>query len=269
MADTSAVSPAPLTAPLGPMADTSAVPRLPAAPSAPWLIQVKFKELLADEPGVHVPAVVPELSTASILTTHFAQGTPIDAAVELAPETRNAIGRRLLKLTLRELFEFRHMQTDPNWSNFLYDATSDTISLLDFGAAREYPKEFIDEYIRLVWAAAEQDEDELIEVSVRLGMLTGDESRKMMRAHITAGFAIGEPFMHAGEFDFAEAKLTKQVRKQSDVFAKERLVAPPTEVYSLHRRLAGAYSTCIKLGATFVCRDLLENVYHSYAFDDK
>lgn len=27
----------------------------------------------------------------------------------------------ILILCLRELFEFRYMQTDPNWSNFFYD----------------------------------------------------------------------------------------------------------------------------------------------------
>eukprot|EP00959_Pyramimonas_sp_CCMP1952_P320302 6703136-Pyramimonas_sp.AAC.1 len=43
-----------------------------------------------------------------------------------------------------ELFQFRFMQTDPNWANFLYDAHTDTLTLLDFGAAREYKKDFID-----------------------------------------------------------------------------------------------------------------------------
>lgn len=30
-------------------------------------------------------------------------------------EVRNAVGTRLLKLTLKELFHWRYMQTDPNW----------------------------------------------------------------------------------------------------------------------------------------------------------
>lgn len=31
------------------------------------------------------------------------------------------IGEKILKLCLRELFEFELMQTDPNWSNFLFN----------------------------------------------------------------------------------------------------------------------------------------------------
>lgn len=37
---------------------------------------------------------------------------------------------QLLRLCLRELFEFRFMQTDPNWANFLYDASSHQVGFL-------------------------------------------------------------------------------------------------------------------------------------------
>jgi hypothetical protein len=46
------------------------------------------------------------------------------------------------------------MQTDPNWANFLYDESTDTLTMLDFGAARRYDKPFIDNYLRLVMASA-------------------------------------------------------------------------------------------------------------------
>lgn len=42
------------------------------------------------------------------------------------------------------------MQTDPNWSNFLYDESKKRINLIDFGAARGYPKSFVDDYLRMV-----------------------------------------------------------------------------------------------------------------------
>jgi aarF domain-containing kinase len=34
---------------------------------------------------------------------------------ELSQEIRDEVGTKLLKLTLKELFEWRYMQTDPNW----------------------------------------------------------------------------------------------------------------------------------------------------------
>lgn len=43
---------------------------------------------------------------------------------------------------------------------------------------------------------------------------------------------------------------------------------PPEEVYTLHRKLAGAYMLCIKLGAIIHCRDMLEDVVRNHTFED-
>lgn len=40
------------------------------------------------------------------------------------------IAERILSLCLRELFEFRLMQTDPNWSNFFYNEEDNKVSLV-------------------------------------------------------------------------------------------------------------------------------------------
>lgn len=69
------------------------------------------------------------------------------------------------------------MQTDPNWSNFLYDPTTDKIQLLDFGAAREFSKTFTATYFKLLKAGADQDRALAIEHSQTLGFLTGLESQ--------------------------------------------------------------------------------------------
>lgn len=44
----------------------------------------------------------------------------------------------------------RLLQTDPNWGNFLYDEETDRIFLIDFGAARDFPKVFVDNYLEMV-----------------------------------------------------------------------------------------------------------------------
>ena len=70
--------------------------------------QREFAALLADDPDVHVPAVVDALCTRTVLVTTLARGVHIDAAASTLPQhTRDQLARRLLRLTLRELFEFR------------------------------------------------------------------------------------------------------------------------------------------------------------------
>ena len=228
--------------------------------------QERFRALVGDDPAFEVARVVPRASTARVLTTTWVAGVPIDQVSALPQRVRDSIARRLLKLTLRELFEWRFMQTDPNWGNFLYDARRDVVGLLDFGASRDFAKPFVDDYLRLVWAAANDDRAAIRDVSVRLGFLTGLESRAMLAAHVESGLVVGEPFRSRAPFDFAGSGITQRVGAHGEVFARERLAPPPPEVYSLHRKLAGAFLICIRMGARIECRDMLESVYENYQF---
>lgn len=83
----------------------------------------------------------------------------------------------MIELCLKELFEFRMMQTDPNWTNFLWDARTRRIGLVDFGATRSYSKEFMDGWLRLLQAAASDDWDACVEWSLKVGYLTGQENQ--------------------------------------------------------------------------------------------
>lgn len=230
--------------------------------------QKQFRSLLSDAEGFYVPLVVDDLSCKRVLSTEFVSGIPIDKVASLNQETRNYVGRKLLELTLMELFVFRFMQTDPNWSNFLYDEATNTINLIDFGAARDYPKRFVDDYLRMVVACANGERDVVIEMSKRLGFLTGEESEAMLDAHVQAGFIVGLPFSNPGGYDFRSSNITHSMSSLGATMLRHRLTPPPDEVYSLHRKLSGAFLACIKLGAVVPCRELLLEVYKDYQFGE-
>jgi hypothetical protein len=65
-----------------------------------------------------VPSVITSHSTRSVLTTEFCPGGTIDKVSFLDQEERNRIGRNIMRLTVKELFIWRFMQTDPNVSLF-------------------------------------------------------------------------------------------------------------------------------------------------------
>ncbi|EEF47143.1 protein ABC transporter 1, mitochondrial [Ricinus communis] len=230
--------------------------------------QKQFCKLLSGVKGFYVPMVVDKLSCNRVLTTELVSGIPIDKVALLNQETRNYVGTKLLELTLMELFVFRFMQTDPNWSNFLYDEATETVNLIDFGAARAYPKSFVDDYLRMVVACANGERDAVIEMSRRLGFLTGMESEIMLDAHIQAGFIVGLPFSKPGGFDFGSTNITQSVTNLGATMLRHRLTPPPEESYSLHRKLSGAFLACIKLGAVVPCRQLLLDVYENYEFGE-
>lgn len=83
--------------------------------------QMRFKELLADDPDFFVPAIIPELTTGRVLTSELIDGYTVDSLQQFDQQTRNWVASRIMKLCLRELFEWRYMQTDPNWANFFYN----------------------------------------------------------------------------------------------------------------------------------------------------
>lgn len=233
--------------------------------------QTRFRNLLlADdvlsgpECKLSVPRVIPELSTTRVLTTEFAQGGTIEKVSNLDQEERNRIGRAILRLTMKELFVWRFMQTDPNWGNFLYDMGTGTTHLIDFGAAREFSKEFVDGYLKIVKSSADHDTETLMDVSHQMGFLTGEENDIMLEAHKMSGFTVGEPFATDEAYDFGRSGISARLSGHSSAFLQHRLTPPPPEVYTLHRKLAGAYNLCIKLGAIIPCRDLLDDIVENH-----
>lgn len=58
-------------------------------------------------------------------------------------------------------------------SSVRYDDRDDILHLIDFGAARDFPKDFTDHYLRLIYAAITKNEDLLLEQSDILGFTTG------------------------------------------------------------------------------------------------
>lgn len=230
--------------------------------------QKRFRELLSNTEGFYVPVVIDDISSRRVITTEFVNGIPIDKVATLHQDIRDYVGNKLLELTLKELFVFRFMQTDPNWSNFLYDTGTKMINLIDFGAAHEYPQRFVDDYLRMVLACANCDRDAVIEMSRRLGFLTGRESEAMLEAHVQAGFLVGLPFSKAGGYDFGSTNITHSISSLGATMLKHRLTPPPDDAYSLHRKLSGAFLACIKLGAVVPCRELLLQVYSEYQFRD-
>ncbi|KAH9584554.1 putative aarF domain-containing protein kinase 4, variant 3 [Schistosoma haematobium] len=228
----------------------------------------RFAQLLEGDPVFQVPQVIDELTTSRVLTTEYMNGLVLDDCISLPQNVRNWIGEQLLRLCLKELFVFHVMQTDPNWSNFLYNPQTGKIVLLDFGASREYDKSFVDTYIRLIHASAEHDEETILKLSKDLGFLTGYETKVLQQAHVNAVSILGEAFASEENFDFSQQSTTKRISHLIPVMLEHRLSPPPEESYSLHRKMSGCFLLCSKLKAVVNCRPLFYEIWNNYQFSD-
>lgn len=224
----------------------------------------KFRSLLEGDKYFKVPEVIDELSGSRVLAMELVQGVPLDRCVDLDQETRNEISFNILQLCLRELFEFRFMQTDPNWSNFFYNSDTNQVVLLDFGACRGYPEAFTDEYIQVVHAASVGDGATVLAKSKELKFLTGFEAKAFAEAHVEAVMILGEAFASSEPFDFGTQSTTQRIQNLIPVMLRHRLTPPPEESYSLHRKMAGSFLICSKLNARIPCREMFLDVYNGY-----
>jgi aarF domain-containing kinase len=227
----------------------------------------RFATLLEDETATfRVPQVFSEACGPEVLTAELMHGKGVTKIPDLSQEERDWIGTQVLRLCLRELMEWRFMQTDPNWTNFLYNRGSGPserrLELLDFGASREFPESFVTPYVQLLIAASTHDRNACRDLSIKLGYLTGAESQAMLTAHVDSILTLAEPFDsgRTGDYyDFKDQTITDRVREKIGLMVRERLAPPPEETYSLHRKLSGAFLLCARLGANVPAKKLFED----------
>jgi aarF domain-containing kinase len=219
---------------------------------------------MKDDPVFYVPEVMWDLTRRHVLTTELVYGETLDKLENSDQETRNWICQHILRLCLSEVFKFNFMQTDPNWSNFLYDADTKRIMLIDFGASREYSRKFTDIYIQVIKCAAVGDRQGVLVGSQQLGFLTGYETKIMEEAHVDAVMILGEAFMHDEPFDFGQQSTAARIHHLMPVMLRHRLTPPPEETYSLHRKMAGCFLLCTKLRANIKCKPLFDEMWEHY-----
>ena len=211
----------------------------------------RYAGLVADEPGLLVPRVHRDLTTPRVMAMDFVEGEPLDVLASAPQARRNAVGTLLERLLFRELFEFRVMQTDPNFANYLYQPTSGRVALLDFGATRSFAADFVGHFACITRGVIDGDRTAVASAAIRIGYALPDDPPERIEAVVDVCFLVCEPLRRAGRYDFGRSNLPARVRELGFelAFRKRLLRPPPPETIFLQRKLVGSFLLLARIGA--------------------
>ncbi len=117
-----------------------------------------YGHMLANEPGVHVPEVVPDLTTQRLLTMTWLDGERLMTYVNDHLEARNAVAYNMFRAWYVPFYFFGVIHGDPHLGN--YTVRPDRgINLLDFGWIRVFAPKFVGGVIDLYHALDRGDRE--------------------------------------------------------------------------------------------------------------
>lgn len=129
-----------------------------------------FTEHLAVE-GVSVPQVFDTYSGERVITTQRLGGKHLDAWLADKPPqaVRNLAAQRLYDAFAYSVRKLHRLHADPNPGNYLFYPDG-SVSLLDFGCAKQLSPTFVSVLPRLMWAFHDDDEAATFAAYRELGM---------------------------------------------------------------------------------------------------
>ena len=105
--------------------------------------QQTFADYYADHPFVHVPAVIPALSAARVLTTELAEGVRFAEAETWSADQRDLAGEAIFRFVFRSFYRLHLFNGDPHPGNYLFRPDGH-VTFLDFGLVKRFTSAEVD-----------------------------------------------------------------------------------------------------------------------------
>ncbi len=218
-----------------------------------------FGRLLAKHDAFVVPSLHPDLTTTDILAMDHVNGVPVESLTDAPQEVRDRVTTHLLSLLLQELFDFRLMQSDPNFANYRYQPDTGRIVLLDFGATRSFDTALAQKFRALLRAAVQRDRTAIRIAALDIGYLSDSTSGPHQTRLLDMMEMALEPLSSVGLFDFGTSPLATRLRDAAMAIGEDPEFGeiPPIDVLFLQRKIGGLFLLATRLRARVHMPDLL------------
>ena len=226
---------------------------------------VEMKEFFSNDDSLVVPEYYEAVSSKSILTSKLLKGISVQAFSESTAnqEARDFLGSKYLEVFYKELFELGKVQTDPNFANYKiqwsFGVKKPKLVLLDFGAVKIFPDEFIKKYRLFMKACLEDKYDDIRDLAVELNFLREEDSKELIDKHYELIRLFMEPFEVRGAYNWGETDVAQRIRTSLPNFALSfKLRPPPKDLVFLNRKIVGVYFFASQIKSKYDPRPILE-----------
>ena len=221
---------------------------------------IRYHDALKEHPHFVVPKIHTESCSDSVLAMEFIDGVPIEHIEHYDQSTRDFVMHSLLELLFRELFEFKMVQTDPNFANYLYIESTRQIGLLDFGATREYSERFSAGYRQAFASVINNDEQGLNDALEQIGFFSQTILPDQRQAILDLVKMACEPMLVDEPYDFKASGLAQKLREAGTILSMEQEYwhTPPADALFLHRKIGGMYLLAARIGAKVNIHQLVQ-----------
>ncbi|PSU72773.1 ubiquinol-cytochrome C reductase [Photobacterium phosphoreum] len=211
----------------------------------------QYRQLLATDTRYLLPDIADDLTTKQILAMTFVGGIDIDKLVDQPQAVRDHVIELAFSLMFREVFEFRLVQTDPNFANYRYDIDSKQLVLLDFGATRVYPLSISEGYRQLMTGAVIDDQPRMLAALKQIGFFSQPIEPQAQQSLLALCLQACEPLKYQGVYDFGQSDMVRRIRDAGSQLSMKQGYwhTPPADAIFLHRKLGGLYLLAAKLKA--------------------
>ncbi len=209
---------------------------------------------------VIIPTVYKDYSSRRVLTLSYEKGDSIETASTWSVETRNQIGRRIVRALGQEIFFLRRFHCDPHPGNFAFREDGSVI-IYDYGSVKTLSPEIVQHFKSLVNAARQENIAQVEDLLVELKALAEKEKFPDELYSQWIEILLRPLSTH---YDFAEnsshhdgMRLVKKSLKYWDVFK------PSPDTLMVNRTVSGHYWNLIHLKVHDNLNDLFEELVPS------
>ena len=230
-----------------------------------YRIEASNQQLFADyyrgHPYIHIPDVVPELSTPRVLTTELVTGARFSELATWSEEERQLAAECIYRYVFRSLNRQRLFNGDPHPGNYLFHGGG-KVTFLDYGLVKRFEEEDVQLFHRMMQAfVVDHDLEGYKSLLIEANLLKPQARMTLEEVKDYFGYFY-EPIFEPREWRFTHAYAAESVNKyfgfQGEVFKYGNL--PPAFIV-LQRISLGLASVLAELGATNNWRAIAEELW--------